>query len=256
MGQVFARVGMDVARLSFGFRTALVAWLALCLAWLVGLEHPQWSAMTVWAVSQPLRGHLIEKSAARLVGTVVGALFGLGLVIVSRGEPLILVLGISLWIGLCALLGNLVRGYASYAAMLSGYSAAMVALLDTAHPEHVLALGLDRIVTVALGVVAALITGLLFAAPGDDSTVIEKVQLLTGRVLADIDARLKGQQVSEDEQRSIYGPRGNRGCAGSAWRRLAEGAPHSPKDPRAAGRAGYGDSLVAFACGPGRQPSQ
>jgi uncharacterized membrane protein YccC len=194
---------MDAARLSFGFRTALAAWLALYLAWLVGLEHPQWSAMTVWATSQPWRGHLIEKSAARLVGTVIGALFGLGLMIVSRGEPLSLVVGISLWIGLCALLGNLVRGYASYAAMLSGYSAAMVALLDSAHPEHVLALGLDRVLTVALGVAAALVVGWLFAAPGDDITIIEKVQLLTDRVLADIAARLKGQQVSEDEQRSV-----------------------------------------------------
>ncbi|PRB82248.1 FUSC family protein [Pseudomonas sp. MYb185] len=35
---------------------ALASCLAMALAWSIGLEHPQWSAMTAWAVSQPVRG--------------------------------------------------------------------------------------------------------------------------------------------------------------------------------------------------------
>lgn len=202
-GTMLQRLGFDTTRLPFALRTAIAACLALISAWLIGLEHPQWSAMTVWAASQPLRGHLLEKSAARIAGTIFGALFGMTLMHVSRGEPVVIVIGIALWIGLCALVGNLVRGYASYAAMLSGYSAAMVALLDAAHPQHVLALGVDRVATVALGVVAALIIGWLFAGPGDDVTVVEKAHLLTGRLLTDIAARLRGTEISEDEQRSV-----------------------------------------------------
>ena len=198
-----SRFGFEWPRLAFGFRTALAACLALLLAWLAGLEHPQWSGMTVWAASQPLRGHLLEKSAARLAGTIIGVLFGLALMRVSHGDAMVLVIGISLWIGLCAFAGNLVRGYASYAAMLSGYSAAMVALLDAAHPEHVLALGADRVLTVAVGILAALLVGWLFAAPGDDISVVEKARLLSEQLAADIVARLRGAPVSENEQRSI-----------------------------------------------------
>ncbi|WP_316228954.1 FUSC family protein [Bradyrhizobium sp. SZCCHNR1070] len=201
--QALARLGFEPPKLAFALRTAIAASLGLLLAWQLGLEHPQWSAMTVWAASQPLRGHLLEKSAARFAGTIVGALFGMGLVLMSRGEPWVLVIGIAAWIGLCAFIGNLVRGYASYAAMLSGYSAAMVALLDAAHPEHVLALGIDRVLTVAVGIVAALIVGLLFASPGDDVTVIEKVRSQSARIVGDLVARLHGAPVSENEQRSI-----------------------------------------------------
>ena len=88
--QVSSRLGFEAAKLSFGLRTAIAACLALAIAWQLGLEHPQWSAMTVWAASQPLRGHLLEKSAARLGGTIIGALFGMALMIVSHGQPAVL----------------------------------------------------------------------------------------------------------------------------------------------------------------------
>lgn len=202
MSLMLSRLGFDTAKLPFALRTACAACVALVCAWAIGLEHPQWSAMTVWAASQPLRGHLLEKSAARLAGTIIGALFGMALMVLSHGQTAIVVIGISLWIGVCAFVGNLVRGYASYAAMLSGYSAAMVALLDAAHPEHVLAIGIDRMLTVAFGIAAALLIGFLFAAEGDDITVVEKARVLTGRILADIDARRRGGPMTEDEQRS------------------------------------------------------
>ncbi|MBV9629877.1 MAG: FUSC family protein [Xanthobacteraceae bacterium] len=203
MNPTLSSLGFEAAKLPFAFRTAVAACLALVWAWSIGLEHPQWSAMTVWAASQPLRGHLLEKSAARLAGTVIGALFGIALMVISHGQPTVVVIGISLWIGICAFIGNLVRGYASYAAILSGYSAAMVALLDSAHPEHVLALGADRMLTVTLGVVAALLMGWLFAAPGDDTTLVEKARMLTDRIVANIIARRRGAPISEDEQQSF-----------------------------------------------------
>jgi uncharacterized membrane protein YccC len=55
-------------------RTAIAACLALVLARLIGLEYPQWSAMTIWASSQPLRGQLLERSFFRMAGTVVARL--------------------------------------------------------------------------------------------------------------------------------------------------------------------------------------
>ena len=115
-------------------RTAFAACLAVLAAWALGLEHPQWAGMTVWAASQPLRGQLLEKSFFRITGTIIGTAAGVVLVLIANGDLLWLVTGLAVWMGVCAGLGNLQRSFASYGTMLSGYSAAMVALLTTATP--------------------------------------------------------------------------------------------------------------------------
>ncbi|MFP5474898.1 MAG: FUSC family protein, partial [Gammaproteobacteria bacterium] len=152
------------ARLAFTLRTAAGSGMALLLGGLLGLDHPQWAAMTVWIAAQPLRGHLIEKSLYRLLGTAAGAAYGVTLVALGHGSPAVLVPGLALWAGLCAGAGQLLRGFASYGTLLAGYSAAMVALLDASHPTHIAAFGLDRLLTIGLGVVVALAVSLRFAA--------------------------------------------------------------------------------------------
>ncbi|MFM2279081.1 MAG: hypothetical protein RLZZ444_1312 [Pseudomonadota bacterium] len=189
---VLSACGFETSRLPFAFRTAFAACLALLFALLLGLEHPQWSAMTVWAVSQPLRGHLLEKSLARLLGTVIGAVFGLALMLIAGNAIPLIVLGMAIWMALCAFIGNMLRGYASYAAMLSGYTAGMVTLLDAAHPTHVAAIGIDRLLTVALGVLAALVIGWIFAEDGGDMNPVERARALTRRVLVDVEHILSG----------------------------------------------------------------
>ncbi|WP_234193632.1 FUSC family protein [Pseudacidovorax sp. NFM-22] len=158
------RLGFEPARLAFTLRTAAGSGVALLLAGLLGLDHPQWAAMTVWIAAQPLRGHLIEKSLFRLLGTAAGAAYGVALVALGQGSPAVLVPGLALWAGLCAGAGQLLRGFASYGTLLAGYSAAMVALLDASHPTHIAAFGLDRLLTIGLGVVVALAVSLRFAA--------------------------------------------------------------------------------------------
>ncbi len=157
-------LGFEPARLAFTLRTAAGSGMALLLAGLLGLEHPQWAAMTVWIAAQPLRGHLIEKSLFRLLGTAAGAAYGVALVALGQGSPAVLVPGLALWAGLCAGAGQLLRGFASYGTLLAGYSAAMVALLDASHPTHIAAFGLDRLLTIGLGVGVALAVSLRFAA--------------------------------------------------------------------------------------------
>lgn len=184
--------GFDSARLRLHLRTALAACLAVLAAWALGLEHPQWAGMTVWAASQPLRGQLLEKSFFRTTGTVIGTAAGVGLVLLAGGQLFWLVTGLALWIGLCAGLGNLQRSFASYGTMLAGYSAAMVALLDSGHPEHVFALGWDRLFTALTGVAAALLMGWLFTPRGAEIPGNTQVRQLCARLLRDLAAAAQG----------------------------------------------------------------
>ncbi|WP_416137605.1 FUSC family protein [Halomonas sp. HK25] len=175
--------GFDIERLRFGLRTALASCLALVVAWTIGLEHPQWSAMTVWAASQPVRELLIEKSLYRVVGTLVGTAAGLLLLLAAGDSLLWLVIGLSLWVGLCAGIGNALHSMVAYATLLSGYSASMVALLGTASAMNTLALGADRLLTVLVGVTLALLVGLALTPRAARSELEERGRRSTARVL-------------------------------------------------------------------------
>lgn len=175
------RLGFDQMRMSFAFRTAIASCIAMWLAWLVGLEHPQWSAMSVWACAQPLRGQLIEKSIYRVIGTMIGALAGGAMLAVSAVHPLLMVCGLAVWLGLCTWASNLRRGVLiSYGLVMAGYTASMVALLDVSHPENVWALGWDRFQTVLLGVIVGSLLGYYFSkATARDSLRSQSLTLLS-----------------------------------------------------------------------------
>ena len=194
-----AHWGFDSARLRQHLRTAFAACIAVLAAWALGLEHPQWAGMTVWAASQPLRGQLLEKSFFRTTGTIIGTAAGVVLVLVANGDLLWLVTGLAVWMGICAGLGNLQRSFASYGTMLAGYSASMVALLDNGNPAHVYDLGWDRLFTALTGVAAALIVGWLFTPVGAEIPGDDKVRRLCARLLRDIaaasQAAVRGQRA-------------------------------------------------------------
>ncbi|PTW62365.1 putative membrane protein YccC [Breoghania corrubedonensis] len=185
--------GFDVPKLRFTLRTAIAACLALLIAFLVGLEHPQWSAMTVFAAAQPTRGQILEKSVFRFLGTLVGALAGLALLFGAGGNAWVLVVGLSLWIALSVAAGNLFRGYLSYGAILAGFSAAMVVLLAQAHVYTPFALGLDRVLTVLVGVLAASVLGYLATPSVSEGDTVGRLRRLGADMLGAAAARLRGE---------------------------------------------------------------
>lgn len=185
--------GFDTARLQFTLRTALACCLAVLVASLLGLEHPHWAGMTVWAASLPIRDHMMEKSFFRILGTIVGTLVGVLMVFLVGNQPLWLVIGLAIWLGLCSGLGNLQRSFVSYGTMLAGYSAVMVAMLGTPHPDHLFGLGADRLLTAMLGVVAALAVGWFYARWQTTVPVTERVRQLSGDILDHMAKRLCGE---------------------------------------------------------------
>jgi len=215
MKDLWARAGFDLSQLGYAARTALAASLALVIGWALGLEHPQWSAMTVWAASQPIRGQVLEKSLFRTVGTVVGSGVGGLLVLATDLHPAFLVVGLALWLTLCTGLGNLTRGFGSYGAVLAGYTAAMVSLLDVGHPDQVVALGADRLATVMTGVLVATVFAVLFAPAADGADLRRRVQDLlsdlldhvggSDRARGETDHALLTRIAEADETLGLYG---------------------------------------------------
>ncbi|MFG1431776.1 FUSC family protein [Xanthobacter sp. V2C-8] len=178
-----ARLGFDGPRLAFTLRTAVASALALALAAALGIDNPQWAAMTVWVVAQPTRGQLLEKGLFRIAGTLAGALVGVALILGCADRPVLLVAGLAAWIGLCAGAGNLIGGFTGYGTILAGYSAAMVALVDFSHPAHIYGLALDRVLTICVGVGVSFAVGWLFTPARAEADLPGRVRRLTARVL-------------------------------------------------------------------------
>lgn len=154
--------------------------------------------MTVWAASLPMRGQLLEKSIYRVVGTILGSLFGIALLVVAQGQLWVLVVALSVWVGLCAGAAILVRGFASYGVMLAGYSAAMVTLLHNPDGSSSVAIGIDRMLTVLLGVGVALAVGWMFASRTNGNALTTQCNQLAARVLEALAHHLSDANAQPD----------------------------------------------------------
>lgn len=154
---IFERLGFDRPKFLIGLQVAFVAFAALVVAWLLRLEHPQWAAITVMLTLQPTRGQLVEKAVYRFLGTIFGSLFGAGVAWVAQGQLEIELIAIIIWSSLMVFIGALQRSYRSYATLLAGYSAIIVIVLNPYQADMVPSVAFDRILTVFIGAMAAVV---------------------------------------------------------------------------------------------------
>ncbi|MDV6249905.1 FUSC family protein [Vibrio sp. EA2] len=195
--------GFDSSRLNFAFRTAMASCIALFIGWSLGLDHPSWAAMSVWAASQPGRGMLIEKGLFRILGTLIGTLAGLALMHLCGDQLFLLVIGLAIWVGLCTGAGNVIHGLFSYCTLLSGYSASLVVLLSEVNHQSIWTLGADRFLTVLTGVIVALVVGLIFAHKSDEDALIWRLRALTVSVLRTLQQQVRQEPLSESVEQLL-----------------------------------------------------
>lgn len=145
----------------FAVHGTIAALAALAVAALLQLECPYWAAMTALIVIQPTRGLLLEKSYYRLLGTAVGSLGGLAMLLTSR-SPALLTVMLSFWLAACVGAGNLVYGLRSYGAMVAGCTCAVVAMAGYNNPPHLHDLVFGRIACIVVGIVVSTTVSLFF----------------------------------------------------------------------------------------------
>jgi uncharacterized membrane protein YccC len=145
------------------FLFALRLWASVCLALWVAftleLSEPSWAATTAALVCQPVLGASLRKSAFRMLGTVVGAIAIVVLAALSRQDRLSFLVGLALWCAACAFVATLLRNFAAYAAALSGYTAAILAI-DVLGPVgstngSVITFAIYRAAEICVGIVCA-----------------------------------------------------------------------------------------------------
>jgi uncharacterized membrane protein YccC len=136
-------------------RTLLALAIALWAALWLQLSSPASACVTVIIIANPSRGGIISKGLWRILGTIAGAVAAVAIMACFPQQPLLFVVAFAGWLGLCTFASSMFRHFRAYAAVLSGYTVAIIVAGAVAAPDHVFDLALSRLAVVTLGVVSS-----------------------------------------------------------------------------------------------------
>ena len=170
-------------RIVLAGRGTIAAIAALAVAVLLKLENPYWAAMTALIVIQPTRGLLFEKSFYRLVGTVIGSVAGL-LLLLHTKSPIVLTIALSLWVAACVGIGNLLYGLRSYAFLLAACTGVVIAMSGYQNPPHLYDIAFGRIACIIVGIIVATAVTALFTPRHSGDELVDRLGRITGEAAA------------------------------------------------------------------------
>ena len=186
--------GLPLASWAFAVRIWIAIVVALYAAFWLQLESASSSAVTVGILALPTRGQALEKAGYRFLATVIGVVASIAIVgTFSQARDLLLV-AFAVWVGLCIYAAGLSDGSRAYAAVLSGYTVAIVAILqqlDT--PLRVFDAGVQRGAAIAVGIAALALANDLLVAPDRRLGLANQLAALHRRVRDHAKAVLRGQ---------------------------------------------------------------
>jgi uncharacterized membrane protein YccC len=151
------------AAVIFATRTWIISMVAFWIACELDLDSPQWTMLTVWIVAQPTSGMLLSKSLYRVFGTLAGCVLGLLLIVFFAQTPELFIGALALLMGVCTLAANALTNFRAYAAVLTGYTAAIVSLDAIAQPESIFYVAMARGSCIILAIVCSIVATSLFA---------------------------------------------------------------------------------------------
>ncbi|WP_176050048.1 FUSC family protein [Burkholderia sp. BCC1644] len=174
-----ARPTLPPGALAFALRNTAASLLALYIAFRMNLDDPKWAASTVWIVAQSSRGMGLSKSQYRILGTAVGAAVALALTGAFAQTPELFLPALAAWIGLCAGVATFQRNFRAYAAVLAGYTAAIIAMDAVSAPLHAFDIAVARFLYVVVGILC----GALFETVFSPGTPLRDVRTRLARYL-------------------------------------------------------------------------
>ncbi len=131
------------------------AMLTLWLAMRLELPQPSTATITVFIVMQPQSGQVFAKSFYRILGSLVGLTVMVALIAVFAQERVLFLLVVALWVGACTAGAARYRDFRSYACVLAGYTATLIGLPATQHPEAAFMSAVWRVLEISLGILCS-----------------------------------------------------------------------------------------------------
>ncbi len=138
-------------------KVLLAALLTLWLAMRLELPQPSTATITVFIVMQPQSGQVFAKSFYRILGSLVGLSVMVALIALFAQRRELFLLVSALWIGLCTAGAARYRDFRSYACVLAGYTATLIGLPATLHPEAAFMSAIWRVLEISLGILCSMV---------------------------------------------------------------------------------------------------
>ncbi|WP_118180602.1 FUSC family protein [Paraburkholderia phosphatilytica] len=136
-------------------KALLAAFLALGIAMKLELPQPRTAMTTVFIVMQPQSGMVFAKSFYRICGTLVGLVVMMVLIALFAQQPELFIVATALWVGICTAGAARNRNFRSYGFVLAGYTAALIGIPASQHPDAAWLSALTRVAEVTLGIVCS-----------------------------------------------------------------------------------------------------
>lgn len=137
------------------FKVLCAAFLTLWLAMRLELPQPSTATITVFIVMQPQSGQVFAKSFYRILGTLVGLSVMVTLIALFAQERVLFLLSSAIWIGLCTAGAARYRDFRSYACVLAGYTATLIGIPATSHPEGAFMQAIWRVLEISLAILCS-----------------------------------------------------------------------------------------------------
>jgi uncharacterized membrane protein YccC len=157
--------GFPLASWAFAIRIWIAAVVALYLSFWLELESPSSAIVTVAILAERTRGQALEKAAFRLIATIVGVVVSIAITGMFSQTRDLLLIAFAAWLGLCVYLSGLLDGNRAYAAVLSGYTVAFLAVQQMDDPAHVFESSMARGAAIVIGIVSVTIINDVLSAP-------------------------------------------------------------------------------------------
>jgi uncharacterized membrane protein YccC len=174
--------GMPASSWAFAIRIWLAIVVALYVGFWLELEAPSSAALTVTILALPTRGQVLEKAVFRLIATVLGVAASIAIVGMFVQTEILLLGAFAAWLGICVYVVGLLDGNRAYAAALSGYTLAFIAVQQIDSPQHVFESAMARGAAIVVGVLAITIVNDLLAAPDQHPRLAAQLGSLRLRV--------------------------------------------------------------------------
>lgn len=189
----FVIAGFPVRSWAFAIRIWMAAVVALLASFWLQLEVPSSAMLTVMILAEPTRGQALEKAGYRLIATILGVVASIAIVgSLSQTRDLLLV-AFAAWMGLCIYACYLLDGYRAYAAVLSGYTVAFIAIQQIDNPQFVFEAAVERGAAIAVGVLAITLVNDLLLAPDRHPQLGAQLAALQRRVRNYARAVIRGE---------------------------------------------------------------
>ena len=150
---------------AYALRIWLAAVVALYVAFWLQLGGASSAAVTVAILAQQTRGAALAKAANRIAATLIGATMSVVIAGLFPGERIGMLGAFVCWICICVFVASYLRGFQAYAAVLSGYTVAIIALVNIDTPQKVFTTMTDRMAAIAIGILCVTLINDVFGSP-------------------------------------------------------------------------------------------